>query len=150
MHFGAPTGSKHWRLRYRFSGKQKNLTREAYPEVSVAMATEQKIAAKALLLQGVDQSDYVQKTHKEAVYKAYLNMRRCPMLFVCLMSDPGKMHACPPLALNAVASLRSVRSPPVEAHERNMALLNGLIVVNLSTFSREKSATRVYTTAVIK
>lgn len=52
-----PTGSKLWRLRYRFSGKQKDLALGAYPEVSLAMAREQRIAAKALLRQGVDPSE---------------------------------------------------------------------------------------------
>ena len=33
-----PTGSKYWRLKYRFGGKEKRLAFGVYPDVSLAQA----------------------------------------------------------------------------------------------------------------
>ena len=35
-----PTGSKYWRLKYRFGGKEKRLAFGVYPDVSLAQARE--------------------------------------------------------------------------------------------------------------
>ncbi|WP_444939583.1 Arm DNA-binding domain-containing protein [Microbulbifer sp. JMSA002] len=40
-----PTGSKYWRLKYRFQGKQKTLALGVYPSVSIKQAM-QKVAEK--------------------------------------------------------------------------------------------------------
>ena len=49
-----PTGSKLWRMRYRFDGKEQTLTFGAYPEVSLAKAREKRAEAKVLLAGGID------------------------------------------------------------------------------------------------
>lgn len=51
-----PTGSKLWRLAYRFDGKQKTLSFGAYPVVTLAEARERTKSAKAELANGVDPS----------------------------------------------------------------------------------------------
>ena len=51
-----PTGSRLWRLAYRFSGKQKTLALGKYPYVSLAEARQKRDAAKTLLANGVDPS----------------------------------------------------------------------------------------------
>ncbi len=51
-----PTGSKLWRLAYRFAGKQKSLALGAYPFVTLKQARARRDAAKALLADGVDPS----------------------------------------------------------------------------------------------
>ena len=51
-----PTGSKLWRMAYRFDGKQKLLSFGAYPAVTLATAREERDAAKALLAAGTDPS----------------------------------------------------------------------------------------------
>ncbi|MEQ9504812.1 MAG: integrase arm-type DNA-binding domain-containing protein [Hyphomonas sp.] len=48
------TGTKLWRQRYRFEGREKLLSLGAYPEVSLARAREKRQAAKALLADGID------------------------------------------------------------------------------------------------
>lgn len=48
------TGSKLWRLRYRFNGKEKLLSLGAYPDVSLLRAREKRQEAKALLADGID------------------------------------------------------------------------------------------------
>ena len=49
-----PKGSKLWRLRYRYDGKQKDLALGRYPAVSLARARERREEPKILLAQGID------------------------------------------------------------------------------------------------
>lgn len=49
-----PTGSRLWRLAYRFDGKQKLLALGGYPLVSLAEARQARDDAKRLLLAGID------------------------------------------------------------------------------------------------
>lgn len=51
-----PTGSKLWRLAYRFGGKQKSLALGKYPTISLRDARDRREAAKELLEQGIDPS----------------------------------------------------------------------------------------------
>ena len=48
------TGSKLWRLAYRFEGKQKLLSFGAYPAVSLKDARHRRDEAKELLAKGLD------------------------------------------------------------------------------------------------
>ena len=49
-----PNGSKLWRFKYRFSGKEKRLALGAYPEVALAEAREYRDAARKKLRVGTD------------------------------------------------------------------------------------------------
>jgi Arm DNA-binding domain len=49
-----PNGRKHWRLAYRFAGKQRNLAFGPYPEVSLLEARDRRVAARRLLRDGKD------------------------------------------------------------------------------------------------
>jgi len=49
-----PNGSKLWRLKYRFDGKEKLLSFGKYPGISLAVAREKRRTAKALLAAGID------------------------------------------------------------------------------------------------
>lgn len=60
-----PTGSKLWRLNYRFLGRQRTLAIGSYPEISLQAAREKRLEARKLLAQGVDPSE-----HKRAQVKA--------------------------------------------------------------------------------
>lgn len=51
-----PSGSKLWRLRYRFSGKQNMLGLGSFPEVSLASARSKRDNARKLLADGIDPS----------------------------------------------------------------------------------------------
>ena len=51
-----PNGSKYWRLKYRFTGKEKRLALGVYPEVSLKDARERREAARKLLASGIDPS----------------------------------------------------------------------------------------------
>jgi len=49
-----PTGSKYWRMDYRFAGKRKTLAVGVYPDVALLDARERRTAARKLLADGVD------------------------------------------------------------------------------------------------
>lgn len=55
------TGSKYWRLKYRFQGKQKTLAVGVYASVSLKSAREKVFEARCLLDQGFDPSQEKQK-----------------------------------------------------------------------------------------
>lgn len=50
----APTGTKSWRLKYRFAGREKLLTIGRFPDVSLAEARARREEAKAALRDGRD------------------------------------------------------------------------------------------------
>ena len=47
-----PSGSKYWRLRYFFAGKEKLLALGVYPEISLADARERRAQARKILAAG--------------------------------------------------------------------------------------------------
>jgi integrase len=49
-----PSGTKHWRLAYRFGGKEKTLSFGSYPKVRLVDARERRDDAKRLLREGID------------------------------------------------------------------------------------------------
>ncbi|MDP1637183.1 MAG: integrase arm-type DNA-binding domain-containing protein [Candidatus Nitrotoga sp.] len=49
-----PSGSKYWRLKYRFGGKEKRLAFGVYPDVSLAQARERRDDARKLLANDID------------------------------------------------------------------------------------------------
>ena len=51
-----PSGSRYWRLKYRFAGKEKRLAIGVYPAVSLAKARQVATEARALLKDGFDPS----------------------------------------------------------------------------------------------
>lgn len=50
----APSGSKWWRLKYRFAGKENRLAFGVYPDVSLVSAREKRAAARELLADGIN------------------------------------------------------------------------------------------------
>lgn len=61
-----PDGKKHWRLSYRFAGKQKLLSGGPYPIVKLSDARKWRDEAKAHLLEGRDPST-IRKAEKKAL-----------------------------------------------------------------------------------
>ena len=54
--FVRPNGSKWWRFRYQFGGKEKMLSLGTYPEVSLATARTKRNEARSLVADGIDPS----------------------------------------------------------------------------------------------
>lgn len=61
-----PSGSKYWRMKYRFAGKEKRLAFGVYPDVSLANAREQRSQARKVLAVGNDPSE-VKKESKRLI-----------------------------------------------------------------------------------
>lgn len=59
--FVRPTGTKTFRLKYRYAGKERIFTIGNYPETSLANAQKQAIEAKELLSQGIDPVNHQQE-----------------------------------------------------------------------------------------
>jgi integrase len=52
-----PSGGKWWRFKYRFDGKEKQLSLGVYPDVNLKDARERRDAARKLLTNGLDPSE---------------------------------------------------------------------------------------------
>lgn len=61
-----PNGSKYWRQKYRYNGKEKTLAHGVYPDVGLKDARERREAARKLLADGIDPGENrkVQKAAK--------------------------------------------------------------------------------------
>lgn len=53
----APSGSKYFRMKYRFDGKEKRLAFGVYPEVSLKEARDKRDEARKLLREGIDPAE---------------------------------------------------------------------------------------------
>ncbi|EKL08864.1 hypothetical protein VCHC17A1_3949A, partial [Vibrio cholerae HC-17A1] len=60
-----PNGSKYWRFRYRFGGKEKMLAFGVYPDVSLANAREKRDEARKFVASGVDPSEKRKEVKEE-------------------------------------------------------------------------------------
>lgn len=65
-----PNGSKYWRLKYRFAGKEKRLALGVYPKMPLAVARSERDKAKAFLKEGKDPSEEMSKRAIKAVNMA--------------------------------------------------------------------------------
>lgn len=65
-----PSGSKYWRLKYRYLGKEKRLAIGVYPDTSLALARDKAAAARRLLAEGKDPSAEKQKARRTAILEA--------------------------------------------------------------------------------
>lgn len=57
-------GSKYWRVKYRFGGKEKLLALGIYPDVSLAQARQRRDDARKLLANQVDPGVYKQEAKR--------------------------------------------------------------------------------------
>jgi len=64
-----PSGSKYWRLKYRFSGREKLLALGVYPEVSLGDARDQRAQARRILAGGDDPGEAKKEAKRVAVLK---------------------------------------------------------------------------------
>ena len=54
----APRGTKAWRFKYRFAGREKRISMGIYPEVSLKLARQRRDEARKLLARDIDPSAY--------------------------------------------------------------------------------------------
>jgi integrase len=65
-----PSGSKYWRLRYYFAGKEKLLALGVYPDVTLADARDRRAAARKALAVGKDPGEVKKQTKRLAILKS--------------------------------------------------------------------------------
>jgi len=65
-----PSGSKYWRLRYFFAGKEKLLALGVYPEVNLSDARERRAHARKALAAGNDPGDAKREAKRLATLKS--------------------------------------------------------------------------------
>ena len=72
--FVTPTGSRLWRLKYRFGGHERILSIGAYPAVTIKMARDAREQARTMLATGIDPSQAKQASklkEKEATLHSF-------------------------------------------------------------------------------
>jgi hypothetical protein len=65
-----PNGSKYWRFKYRFAGKEKLLALGVYPEVGLADARERRAQARKTLAAGNDPNEIKKEAKRLALIKS--------------------------------------------------------------------------------
>jgi integrase len=65
-----PNGSRYWRMKYRFDGKEKRAALGVYPEVSLADARKACLAARQLLTAGTDPSEQKKEVKRARALEA--------------------------------------------------------------------------------
>lgn len=65
-----PNGSKYWRFKYRWQGKEKNLAFGVYPEVSLSEARKKRDDARKLVRESIDPDQAKKKEKRDAILNA--------------------------------------------------------------------------------
>tara|TARA_R110000782_G_scaffold48146_1_gene105499 strand:+ start:575 stop:1792 length:1218 start_codon:yes stop_codon:yes gene_type:complete len=65
-----PSGSRLWRMKYRFAGKEKSLSFGKYPEVSLKRARDLRLEARTQIAEGLDPSFEKQQKHFNSMEQA--------------------------------------------------------------------------------
>ncbi|CAE6826731.1 tyrosine-type recombinase/integrase [Paraburkholderia aspalathi] len=65
-----PNGSRYWRMKYRFDGKEKRAAFGVYPEVTLAEARKACLAARQLLAAGTDPSEQKKEVKRARALEA--------------------------------------------------------------------------------
>lgn len=65
-----PNGSRYWRLKYRFTGKEKLLALGVYPETGLAQAREGRLEARKILVKGGDPIEAKKEVKRQLLLKS--------------------------------------------------------------------------------
>src|SRR6202166_58061 len=66
-----PNGSKYWRLKYFFGGKEKLLALGVYPEIDLADARERRAQARKALAAGSDPGEVKKEVKRAETLKSF-------------------------------------------------------------------------------
>jgi integrase len=66
----SPTGSKYWRLKYFFGGKEKLLALGVYPEITLADARDRRAQARKTLASGIDPANVKKEVKRLAILRS--------------------------------------------------------------------------------
>ncbi len=82
-----PNGSKLWRLKYRFGGKEKLLSLGAYPQIPLKEARQRRDQARALLGEGKDPSEERKAKGRAAEIAEASTFKAVALAYTALMAD---------------------------------------------------------------
>lgn len=82
-----PSGSKYWRLKYRWLGKEKRLALGVYPTVSLAEAREKREEARKLLAKGVDPSAVKKQEKRQSLLDAHNTFKAVALEWMDIQKD---------------------------------------------------------------
>ncbi|MFN0023002.1 MAG: tyrosine-type recombinase/integrase [Parvularculaceae bacterium] len=91
--FVQPGGSKLWRMKYRFMGKEKLLSIGRYPEIGLARARKEQLAARELLVDGRDPSTVKQLEREKQVELHSRTIRALTDQFLAKQEKEGRAAA---------------------------------------------------------
>jgi hypothetical protein len=113
----APTGSKYWRLKYFFSGKEKLLALGVYPGITLADARERRAQARKVLAAGNDPGEAKKEAKRlvirksansfEVVAREWLDKRKHEWAPITVEVKLGRIeqHILPKLGTRAIADI---------------------------------------------
>lgn len=74
----APRGTKAWRFKYRFAGREKRISIGICPEVSLKLARRRRDEARKLLARDIDPSGYRKARKPQCQQSPHFDRRRSP------------------------------------------------------------------------
>lgn len=95
-----PNGSKYWRLKYRYLGKEKRLALGVFPSISLAEARSKRNEARKLLNSGIDPAEHKRSSKHKAMNDAANTFEAIAREWHSLQTDrwsrayPSKVMRC--------------------------------------------------------
>ena len=125
-----PNGSKLWRQKYRYAGKERLHAIGTYPAIGVALARQERDAVKGLLAQGLDPTQHKRliKAQKaaasentfEAVARRWLDIKKIDPKHKAKSLRRLEMHIFPKLGFRPIADITTPElAACLEAVERH-------------------------------
>ena len=113
-----PNGSKYWRMRYRFDGREKFIAFGVYPSVSLKDARSKVIEVRHMLAQGIDpaasheDTDKANKSTFAIISKEWLKLRRPAVAMATYRKDDLilQKHILPWLGGRPIAEIKHLKS----------------------------------------
>lgn len=113
-----PNGSKYWRFRFRFGGKQHLMAFGVYPEISLANARQKREEARKLVAAGIDPREH-KRALKEEQAKEIITFEKVAREWLATNQKWSEDHA------NRVRARRTISSRQLVL----ATLLNWVLVI---------------------
>lgn len=162
-----PSGGKHWKMKYRFDGREKKLSFGEYPRVSLRDARQQRDEARDRLSKGIDPA-YEKRRDRlrakvlgentfTAISNEYCNKRRrdgdkawapatakrCEYLLSLLDNSIGKMPIHEIAPIDVLAAVRKIEAKgKLESARRTLQLAGAVFRYAVSTARLQSDPTR--------
>lgn len=88
-----PSGGRLWRFKYRFNGKEQQLSLGTYPDISLKMARQRRDEARSLLAQGTDPAADKKRKLETATLMAASSFKAVADEFVSKREQDGMAEA---------------------------------------------------------